>query len=161
MAAEFRILKLRSPARLRAAARGMAACDPWRKLGLSEKACLAGLTAPYRATYGAFARDRLAGHVTINMSGTLRGYIQVLFVADGFRGRGAGETLMRFAEKKIFAASPNVFLCVSSFNKGARRFYTRLGYRKAGLFRDFLVKGADEVLMRKTRGPLTTFRPRK
>lgn len=158
---DLKIYRVRSGARLRAAAGAMAASDPWLKLGLTEKACLAGLTAPYRETYAASLKGRPAGHVTVNMSGTLRGYIQVLFVAEGFRGRGVGEALLRFAEKRIFASSPNVFLCVSSFNSGARRFYARLGYAKAGLFTDFLVKGADEVLMRKTRGPLTTYKPKK
>jgi len=152
---------LRSAKKLRAAALRMSACDPWLKLGLDARQCFRGLTAPGRRTYEASAGGRPAGHVTINMAGTLRGYIQVLFVAGDFRGRGVGELLLRFAEKKIFSASPNVFLCVSSFNKGAARFYRRQGYDRAGLFRDFLVKGHDEILLRKTRGPLLSYNPAK
>jgi len=146
---------------LRAAARRMAACDPWLKLGLDSRACFRGLSAPGRETYGVFSGGEPAGHVTINMAGLLRGYIQVLFVAEAFRGQGVGEELMRFAEKEIFRSSPNVFLCVSSFNKGAIRFYTRLGYKRTGRLKDFLVAGWDELLMRKTTGPLKTFKPVK
>lgn len=137
----------------------MAASDPWLELGLSRAHCLKALNVPFRETYITKARGQVAGLVTITMYGTFKGYIQTLFVAEGFRGEGLGERLMAFAEKKIFARSPNVFLCVSSFNKGARRFYLRLGYKKTGLLKDFLKKGSDEVLMRKTAGPLLSYRP--
>jgi ribosomal protein S18 acetylase RimI-like enzyme len=144
----------------RAAAALMAASKPWLKLGLRREHCLKTFSAPFRETYAARAGGELAGFVVITMYGTFRGYIQVLFVAPGHRGKGLGEELMAFAEKKIFTRSPNVFLCVSSFNKGAQRFYRRLGYRKAGLLKDFLVKGSDELLMRKSLGPLRDFAPR-
>jgi ribosomal protein S18 acetylase RimI-like enzyme len=158
MPAPFRISPLRSASGLRAAARRMAGSDPWLKLGLDEHACLRTLSSPGKTTYCAFCGGEPAGHVTVLMSGLLRGYIQILFVPDGFRGHGIGERLLRFAEKEIFRSSPNVFLCVSSFNKGARRFYARLGYKEAGVLKDFLIKGADEVLLRKTKGPLRTFK---
>lgn len=157
----IKITRLKSAPELRAAARLMAASDPWRKLGLTYERCVKIIRAPYRKTYGARVDSRPAGHITINMSGTLRGYIQALFVAENFRGRGVGELLLRFAEERIFKTSPNVFLCVSSFNKGALRFYLRLGYRKAGLLEDFLVKGHDEILLRKTKGPLLSYTPGK
>ena len=132
----------------------MAASDPWRKLGLNRAHCLKTLGVPFRETYTLKAGGRIAGLVTITMYGTFKGCIQSLFVAEGFRGEGLGEELMAFAEKKVFARSPNIFLCVSSFNKGALRFYRRLGYKKAGLLKDFVRKGSDELLMRKTTGPL-------
>lgn len=144
----------------RAAAALMAASDPWLKLGFSRADCLKTLNVPFRETYAAKVRGRLSGLVTITMYGTFKGYIQSLFVAEGSRGKGLGEALMAFAGKRIFASSPNIFLCVSSFNKRALRFYKRLGYRKAGLLKDFVVKGSDEILMRKTKGPLREFSPR-
>lgn len=136
----------------------MAASDPWLRLGLREQHCLKTFSAPCRETWAAREKGGIAAFVVITMCGTFRGYIQVLFVSPAWRGRGLGEELMAFAERKIFAGSPNVFLCVSSFNKGARRFYRRLGYRKAGLLKDFFIRGADELLLRKTRGPLRGFR---
>lgn len=153
----MQIRKLVSETGRREAAVLMAASDPWRRLGLDAKACLAGLAAPGRETYAASLRGAYAGHVTINMGGPLRGYVQTLFVPGGFRGRGVGEKLLRYAEGRIFRSSPNVFLCVSSFNRGGRRFYSRHGYAKAGLLRDFIIKGADELLLRKTRGPLAGY----
>lgn len=157
----MKISRLTSPSDKRKAAALMAASDPWRKLGLKRRHCLKTFGVPFRETWAAREKGAIAGFVVITMYGTFRGYIQVLFVSPEFRGRGLGEELMAFAEKKIFARSPNVFLCVSSFNKGARRFYRRLGYRQAGLLKDFLIRGSDEVLMRKTVGPLRTFSQRR
>ena len=61
---------------------------------------------------------------------------------------------MDFVEEQIFSVRPNVFLCVSSFNEEARRFYLRRGYTVVGTLKDYTVKGYDEIFMRKTTGPL-------
>jgi [ribosomal protein S18]-alanine N-acetyltransferase len=50
-------------------------------------------------------------------------------------------------------------MCVSSFNRDARRLYERLGYRVVGELTDYIVEGHSEILLRKTVGPLTTFTP--
>jgi ribosomal protein S18 acetylase RimI-like enzyme len=42
-----------------------------------------------------------------------------------------------------------MFLCVSSFNDGARRLYERLGYIRVGQLPDYIVDGASEILMHK------------
>ncbi len=150
----LRIVRTRSRRLRLAAARLMAASDPWLRLGIGRAGCLETIKTPYRELHVALRGSALEGLVLITMYGTFRGYIQALCVAPGARGGGLGGLLMRRAEERIFRDSPNVFLCVSSFNKGARRFYRRLGYRQAGLLKDLLVKGSDELLLRKTQGPL-------
>ncbi len=155
----IKITRLTSPKDRRAAALLMAASDPWLRLGIKYDSCLKNIKTPFRELHGAKDADGLKGLVLITMYGTLKGYIQALCVAPAARGRGLGESLLRYAEERIAKDSPNVFLCVSSFNKGAIRFYHRLGYRKTGLFKDFLVKGSDEILMRKTKGPLFSYKP--
>jgi ribosomal protein S18 acetylase RimI-like enzyme len=77
------------------------------------------------------------------------------------RNCGLGSALVKRAEDRIFTESPNVFMCVSSFNSGARRLYERLGYAAVGPLRDFLVAGHDEILLRKTRGTWLDFRNKK
>ena len=64
---------------------------------------------------------------------------------------------MGFAEQRILQVSPNVFMCVSSFNQSARRLYERLGYEVIGELTDYIVQGHSEFLLRKTLGPLTGF----
>jgi len=148
----------KAPADLRACARFMAATDPWLTLGRDYKACLRAVTAPAREVYAAKEAGKALGFVILQMTGTFRGYIQTVCVAPEARGRGIGTRLVRFAEERIFKDGPNVFICVSSFNRGAQRLYKRLGYRKAGTLKDFIAKGSDELLLRKTLGPITGYR---
>jgi hypothetical protein len=43
----------------------------------------------------------------------------------------------------------NLWLLVSAFNGGARRFYARRGFAPIGTIPDLVVVGQDEILMRK------------
>jgi len=138
-------------------ARFMAETEPWLTLGRDYRACLRTVSAPLREVYAAKENGKAVGFIILQMAGTFRGYIQTVCVAPKARGRGIGTLLVRFAEKRVLSESPNVFICVSSFNKGARRLYRKLGYRKTGVLKDFIVRGHDELLLRKTLGPLADF----
>ena len=92
------------------------------------------------------------------MHGAFVGYIQTVCVDADARGSGTGTRLVEFAEKRIFADVPNVFLCVSSFNPRARKLYERLGYELVGELKDYLIRGESEFLMRKSIAPLREFR---
>ncbi|HJU72470.1 MAG TPA: hypothetical protein VJ717_01905, partial [Gemmatimonadaceae bacterium] len=70
-------------------------------------------------------------------------------------------TLLQWAEDRVFRDSSNAFICVSSFNPGARRLYERRGFEPVGVLRDFIVSGYDEVLLRKTRGTWAEFRRKR
>jgi ribosomal protein S18 acetylase RimI-like enzyme len=52
-----------------------------------------------------------------------------------------------------FPGAKHMFLCVSSFNGRARRFYERRGYSQVGEFPDYIVEGASEILMHKRLAP--------
>ena len=142
---------------LRTCARIMAGAEPWLTLGRDYKACLRTVTAPVREVYAAKEAGQPLGFIILQMTGTFKGYIQIVCVAPEARGRGIGTRLLSFAEERIFRESPNIFMCVSSFNKGARRLYKRLGYIKTGVLKDFIAKGYDEFLLRKTVGALSDF----
>jgi len=98
-----------------------------------------------------------AGFLILCLTGPFTGYIQTVLVAPGYQSQGLGTRLVAFAEERIFRVSPNVFLCVSSFNLDARRLYERLGYTYVGELTDFLVRGQSELLFRKSRGPWNEF----
>src|SRR6185295_393094 len=95
--------------------------------------------------------------IILTMRGALVGFIQTVCVDAVTRGSGLGTRLVAFAEERIFRQTPNVFLCVSSFNPRARALYERLGYEVIGELKDYIIEGASEILMRKTLGP---FRPK-
>jgi GNAT superfamily N-acetyltransferase len=85
-------------------------------------------------------------------------YVQILCVRADCRQRGLGSSLLRWAEERIFRDSSNVFICVSSFNAGARRLYERHGFELVGTLRELLVPGHDELLLRKTKGTWKVFK---
>ena len=154
------IIKLtKDPADFCSCARLMCGTEPWITLGRDYKTCLKAVRAPMREVYAARAADKIMGFIILEMTGTLKGYIKTVCVAPDARGLGVGTKMVRFAERRIFRESPNVFMCVSSFNKGARRLYKRLGYNKTGTLKDFIVKGHNELLLRKTLGPTTGYKP--
>lgn len=132
----------------------MAATEPWLTLGLNYSACLKAVSDPRQEVYAARSAASASGFIVIKMTGTFKGYIRAVCVAPEARGLGIGTRMIKFAERRIFKETPNVFMCVSSFNRGARKLYRTLGYVKAGVLCDFIVKGCDEILLRKTRGPL-------
>ena len=139
----------------RACAEIMATSDPWRRLGRTFAQSLEIVRDPAREVYIALdASGGLAGFSVLVMRGAFVGYIQSVAVRDDWRGRGVGTALIAFAERRILSETPNVFICVSSFNAGARRLYERLGYRVVGELTDYIVRGESEILLRKTTGPL-------
>jgi len=87
----------------------------------------------------------------LSAPGVLLGeYLKILVVDDAYRTQGIGRRLMEALEERAFRYWPNVYLCVSDFNRSARQFYQRLGYEEVGLLKDLLLPGAGEVLMRKS-----------
>lgn len=140
-------------------ARIMAESDPWLTLGIGYQRALAILSQPGRELYVACVDGDVAGFALISLQGVLSGYLQTIGVAGTHRGRGVGARLLGHIEERIFRERPNVFLFVSSFNEGARRFYAAHGYEEIGEVKDFLVAGHGEWLMRKTRGPLLSWAP--
>ena len=149
----------RSAADLEACARMMSTSEPWITLGRDCSRCLAAVSDPGRELYVAGAGADVLGFILLNMNGPFVGYIQSVCVAESARGLGVGSQLVAYAEARIGRVSPNVFLCVSSFNPGAQRLYERLGYEFVGTLVNYLIEGRDELLYRKTVGPLNTFKP--
>ena len=141
----------------RACARLMCSSEPWITLGRSYEASLAIVGDPTREVYLARDESGLAGFLILCMTGAFVGYIQTICIDPRCRGRGLGSTLLQFAEQRIHRVSPNIFMCVSSFNEGARRLYQRHGYEVVGELTDYIVKGHSEILLRKTVGPITSF----
>ena len=141
----------------RACARLMCGSEPWITLGRSYETSLAIVRDPTREVYLARDESGLAGLLILCMTGAFVGYIQTICIDPRCQGRGLGSRLLEFAEQRIQRVSPNIFMCVSSFNVGARRLYQRHGYEIVGELTDYIVKGHSEILLRKTFGPITSF----
>jgi len=136
------------------------ASEPWMTLGYGE----ADAQAIARSSAAdnlivAYAGDRVVGFA-LSISGVLLGeYLKLLAVESDHRAAGLGRRLMEALERRAFARWPNVYLCVSDFNAGARAFYRRIGYEEVGTLRDLVVPGSGEILMRKTSGAWRGYHP--
>jgi ribosomal protein S18 acetylase RimI-like enzyme len=120
--------------------------------------CLKAFEGDYREIYVIEIKNEIAGFVILQISGTFSGYIQTICISEAYRGKGYGKKLLQFCEERILKISPNVFICVSSFNKGAIRLYYEFGFKLVGELDDFVKEGFTELLLRKTVGPRVGYR---
>src|SRR5215470_518979 len=139
-------------------ARMMARSEPWKTLRRDYDTSYKMLVDPAKEVMIAEIEGNISGCIVITMQGAFIGYIQSICVAERWRGQGIGRQLIAHAEQRIFRDAPNVFLCVSSFNSGAKRLYKRLGYSLVGKLKDYVVEGHSELLLRKTIAPLADYR---
>jgi ribosomal protein S18 acetylase RimI-like enzyme len=131
--------------------------DPlWQRYGVTEA------SATWRLREGlaegatiavAEVGDRPAGFVWYVERGAFArsGYIMLIGVQPGLRGRGIGAALMAHAEAAMCASAADVFLLVSDFNAAGQRFYERLGYVQVGALPDYVASGVTELIYRKHR----------
>ena len=137
----------------------MSANEPWltQKRGYFDSVRL--LHDPISEVYLLRSGNTRIGFIMIKLKGSFCGYIQNVAIAEKYRSRGIGEAAIRYIETLIFRSYPNVFICASSFNQRAQQLYHRLGYETVGVLKDYIVAGHDEVLMRKTAGPISGYHP--
>lgn len=136
----------------------MATNEPWITLQRNYEDSLKLLQDPISEVYLLRDDQQRIGFVMIKMKGSFTGYLQTIVISEQARGKGIGEAAIRYIEELIFESSPNVFICASSFNIGAQKLYQKLGYEVIGVLKDYILKGYDEVFMRKTRGTLHDFK---
>lgn len=139
----------------------MSSNEPWVSLRRDYAACLAVLQNVEKERYLVRADGERAGLLILDMHGPFAGYIQTICLAASARNRGIGSHVIAWAEKRIFAEYPNVFMCVSSFNTNALRLYERRDYEVVGTLQRFIVDEHDELLLRKTQGSWEAFHARR
>ena len=154
---DTRIKRLETTHEIEICAQVMANSEPWITLGRDYKASIETLSVPSKEVYLAMVKEEIAGFTILNMQGGFIGYVQTLCVASEWRNKGIGSQLMAFAEQRIFKETPNVFICVSSFNPKALKFYQDLGYEVVGELKDYIVAGHSEILLRKSISPIREF----
>jgi len=141
-------------------AKMMVKSDPWITLGIGYEQCLKAFEGSSKEIWVIEADHEIAGFVILQMGGTFRGYIQTICVDDVYRGKGLGKKLLHFCEERILQISPNLFICVSSFNVGAIRLYLEFGFTLVGQLDNFVKEGFTELLLRKTVGPMSGYQPK-
>jgi ribosomal protein S18 acetylase RimI-like enzyme len=135
----------------------MTKTDPWITLEMNYNQCLKAFEGASKEIYVIQQENEIAGFVILQMEGTFKGYIQTICIDEDFRGKGFGKKLLAFCEERILKVSPNIFICVSSFNKGAIKLYYDFGFKLIGELDNFVKEGFTELLLRKTFGPIVGF----
>jgi ribosomal protein S18 acetylase RimI-like enzyme len=136
----------------------MASLDTWKKLKRDLDLTKKVFENTEKEKYLISIKNQPIGFLVIDMKGAFRGYIQSIGLVPEFQGKGLGSQIITFAESRIFEESANVFMCVSSFNLKAKALYDRLGFETIGILKDYVVKGHDEYLLRKSLGPVSDFK---
>jgi [ribosomal protein S18]-alanine N-acetyltransferase len=155
MAAEIITIHLtRETQEIAMCAHMMVESDPWITLGITYDQCLTAFDGDCKEIYVLKEGVNIRGFVILQICGTFKGYIQTICMDKESRGKGLGKKLLQFCEDRILKISPNIFICVSSFNTGAIKLYDDLGYKKVGELENFVKQGFTELLLRKTVGPI-------
>ena len=139
----------------------MSKTNPWITLEMNYEQCLNAFTGSCKEIYVVETEDVIAGFVILQTCGTFSGYIQTICIDEAFRGRGFGKKLLKFCEERVHKFSPNLFICASSFNKGAIKLYYEFGFKLIGELDNFVKEGFTELLLRKTVGPRVGYTGRK
>jgi len=135
------------------AAEVMAASEPWITLGRGLDRCLAACCDPEYLVFIARQNGDRRGVIILQPRGVAGSpYVVSIACAPDARGVGVGGHLLAFAETLMRREAAFLFLCVSSFNERARRFYERHGYAVVGELEDYVIAGASEWLMSKRLG---------
>lgn len=74
------------------------------------------------------------------------GYLRLIALVPGGEGRGVGAALLDAVEADVARHARQMFLLVSHWNEGARRFYARRGYVEVGRLPAWVRADTDEII---------------
>ncbi len=132
-------------------AASLVSMDPWKRLGYRSSGFQSYLSRPdpglarYRISRG----QECAGVACIRYPWLRGPFLELIALLDGFQGKGIGSAMLGWMEKEGKGVCANLWTTVSSFNQRGLSFYLREGFVEATMFKDFLKKGEDEILLRK------------
>jgi ribosomal protein S18 acetylase RimI-like enzyme len=91
-----------------------------------------------------------AGVISVRYPWLKGPYLELLALLPPFQRKGIGGMLLqRFEREAVSREARNLFVCASSFNESALRFYRRHGFRDAAVLPGLVAEGYDEILLRK------------
>ena len=138
----------------------MVANDPWKAVGRSLNQAITNFSTPQHSCYSLKVDGNLEGFLVLILNGFLGGgFIKSIMVSEKYQGQGVGGQLLDFAEQQIFSRYANAYICVSSFNEDAKRLYLRRGFKVVANLEQLIVAEHDELLLRKTLGPTSSYQP--
>lgn len=127
--------------------------EPWASMGY--KAAPLGRWLHRRARAGgawvAVEGDTVLGLLVLQPDFLLGNFIALLAVSTAFAGRGVGRALTERAETLTFAKRRWLYVSCDSLNRGAARFYKKVGFVRVARLPDLVCPGRTEILWRRSR----------
>ena len=140
------------PASCVSLARAIVAMPPWSVVNYPADAMARFLASSgdgasrYRVEAGGLD----AGAVSIRFPWLKGPYLELLALLPPFQSQGLGASILGWFEQEgLRADARNLWVCASSFNERALRFYERHGFKPAATLPGLVAKGYDEILLRK------------
>ncbi len=133
-------------------AEAIVAMPPWSVMRYSADALARFLAAPDGGVsrYLLQIRSEEAGAVSVRFPWLKGPYLELLAILPAFQGQGIGSALLGWFEQEgMRLGARNLWVCASSFNTEALRFYGRHGFHPAATLSGLVADGYDEILLRK------------
>lgn len=130
---------------------GLAAIDPWRRMGYAAGTLSGYLVRPDPAAhrFAIRADGVLAGAVSVR-DPWLRGpYLELLGLLSHAQRRGVGQAAMDWFEAEAPRGAASLWVICSEFNSGALAFYKRHGFVEETTLEDLVFPNFAEILLRK------------
>lgn len=130
---------------------GLAAIDPWLRMGYTARALAGYLRRPDPAAhrFAIRAGGALAGAIAVR-NPWLRGpYLELLGVLSHAHRRGIGRTVMDWFEAEAPPSAGFLWVLCSDFNESALAFYRRCGFSEVTSLENLVADGFTEILLRK------------
>lgn len=150
------IIRRTTPYDIPKVAQILSSSEAWMCYGTTYNIAKQNIETMADDSYVGFIDDSVVGFITLRVDGigNFGAYIRMLAVAEPYRGKGIGRMLIDYISNLAFQKTQNLFLICSEQNIMAQRFYEKVGFVQVGALSDLVIKGQNEILYRKTIGPM-------
>ena len=138
-----------------AIAAGLAAIDPWARIGRTASAFEAAITRPSPGAHRFALRraGRPIGYLALRWPFMRGPYIETIAVFPEAQGRGLARRIVDWMADEVAGEAANIWLCVTDWNAPARAAYAALGFVEIGPIPDLVAEGQSEIFMRRPFAP--------
>jgi diamine N-acetyltransferase len=133
-------------------AAGIVAMEPWSVINYPADKLATFLASPDAgvARYVVSVKGEQSGVVSVRNPWLKGPYLELLALLPEAQNQGVGSSIMAWFESEgLKHGARNLWVCASSFNTRALRFYQRHGFARAATLPGLVADGYDEILLRK------------
>jgi GNAT superfamily N-acetyltransferase len=133
-------------------AAAIVAMPPWSVMNYPAEAMARFLATSdgSASRYGVEIGGEQAGAVSIRSPWLKGPYLELLALLPKAQGQGIGGHILAWFEREALrGGARNLWVCASSFNTRALRFYKRHGFEQAASLPGLVMDGYEEILLRK------------